>query len=363
MLRFHDGPVNAVAFLKNGDAVTGGGDSRIAIWRAGQAKPLRTFEGHQGPIAAIAVSPDGETVASASWDRTIRLWALGTGTHRVLEGHTQAVNAVAFAQDGATLISAGYDATIRWWPLAGGQNAVLTVPSPLNAIALLPDREIVAGGASGKLFLVTAGGQLRETLDASPAPITALAVSPNGERIAAGGTRGAVIVVNRKAERIEQTLIGPGIPIWAVAFSPDGRVLMTGGADRAIRRWDAAKGDAIDPASAAADDTLAAYAGDHGADVFRACVACHTLGPDEGNKAGPSLAGLFGRRIATLPGYDFSPALKKLDIVWTPETVSKLFEVGPAEYTPGTKMPEQRITSAEDRQALVRFLEKATAAK
>jgi cytochrome c len=46
--------------------------------------------------------------------------------------------------------------------------------------------------------------------------------------------------------------------------------------------------------------------------------------------------------------------------VWTPETVSKLFEVGPAAYTPGTKMPEQRIGSAEDRAALVKFLEKTT---
>jgi cytochrome c len=46
--------------------------------------------------------------------------------------------------------------------------------------------------------------------------------------------------------------------------------------------------------------------------------------------------------------------------VWTPETVAKLFEVGPATYTPGTKMPEQRIASPEDRDALVRFLEKAT---
>ena len=108
------------------------------------------------------------------------------------------------------------------------------------------------------------------------------------------------------------------------------------------------------------DDPLAAYTGDHGADVFRACVACHTLKPDEGNRAGPTLAGIFGRKIATLPGYSFSEALKKLDIVWTPETVAKLFEVGPATYTPGTKMPEQTIGSAEDRAALVRFLEKAT---
>jgi cytochrome c len=69
---------------------------------------------------------------------------------------------------------------------------------------------------------------------------------------------------------------------------------------------------------------------------------------------------VFGRRIATAPGYNFSPALKHLDIVWNAETISKLFEVGPSRYTPGTKMPEQIIQDAEDRAALVRFLEKAT---
>ena len=78
------------------------------------------------------------------------------------------------------------------------------------------------------------------------------------------------------------------------------------------------------------------------------------------NRAGPTLAGIFGRRIASLPGYNFSEALKHLDIVWTPETVAKLFEIGPAAYTPGTKMPEQRIGSEQDRAALVQFLERVT---
>jgi cytochrome c len=43
--------------------------------------------------------------------------------------------------------------------------------------------------------------------------------------------------------------------------------------------------------------------------------------------------------------------------------VSRLFEVGPASYTPGTKMPEQTIGSAEDRKALVDFLAKVTTKK
>ena len=110
----------------------------------------------------------------------------------------------------------------------------------------------------------------------------------------------------------------------------------------------------------APDDPLKAYAGDHGAQVFRACVACHTLSPDEGNKAGPSLHGIFGRKHRHAAGLQYSDALKKMNIVWTPETVAKMFEVGPMTYTPGTKMPEQTIGSAADRKALVDFLAKAT---
>jgi cytochrome c len=49
-----------------------------------------------------------------------------------------------------------------------------------------------------------------------------------------------------------------------------------------------------------------------------------------------------------------------MEIVWSTETISRLFEIGPNAYTPGTKMPEQTIGDAEDRAALMRFLDKAT---
>jgi cytochrome c len=170
-----------------------------------------------------------------------------------------------------------------------------------------------------------------------------------------------VAVIERASRTLTRTLVGPGMPVWSAVFFPDNRTLLTGGTDRMVRRWDAVTGDHIGTvAIAGTDDPLAPYAGDRGAEVYRACVACHTLSPDEGNRAGPTLSGIFGRKIATLPGYHFSEALKQLDIVWTPETVSKLFEVGPMTYTPGTKMPEQIIGSPEDRKALVEFLAKAT---
>src|SRR5262249_19657260 len=141
----------------------------------------------------------------------------------------------------------------------------------------------------------------------------------------------------------------------------DNKTLLTGGTDRVVRRWNAASGEPIDAVTVGAPgDPLKQYAGDRGAEGFRACVACHALTPDAGNKGGPTLWHVFGRKIATLPGYNFSSALKTLEIVWSKETVSRLFEVGPAKYTPGTKMPEQIIGSAEDRNALVDFLARTT---
>jgi cytochrome c len=361
VLRFHADAVNAVVLLRDGRAATGGADGRVAIWTPGNAEPDSVLEGHTAPIAALAVSPDGTTLASASWDQTVRLWPLAGGAARVLEGHTQNVNSVAFAPDGRTLVSVSYDQSVRIWSLVGAPPTVVALPSPLNAVAIGGNGEIATGGADGKLYLLTGAGAAAGEVVAGPKPVISIAISPDGALLAAASVGGSVAVIDRKTRALARTLVGPGLPVWSVAFMPNSRTLLTGGADNIIRRWDAVTGDPVDPLLLeAAGDPLAAYVGDRGAEIFRACVACHTLGAEQANRAGPTLAGLFGRRIASLPGYNFSESLKRMDIVWTPETVSRLFEIGPAAYTPGTKMPEQRIGSKQDRAALVQFLKRAT---
>jgi cytochrome c len=351
-----------VTFLPDGRFATSGEDARIAIWQPGEPRPAMVLQGHKAPVVALAVTPDGATLASASWDHTARLWPLAGGAPRVIEGHTQNVNGLAFTIGGRALVTVGYDATLRIAPLVGGGSPILTtLPTPLNSVAVAPDGEIVTAGADGKVYVLSATGELKSEIEAAQTPIIAVALSPDGRLIAAAGIRGSVAIIDRISRKLERTLVGPGLPVWSVVFFPDSRTLLTGGADRMIRRWDAVSGEPIgNVVLGAPEDPLAAFAGDPGAEVFRACVACHTLNAEEGPRAGPTLAGIFGRRIATLPGYNFSDALKTLDIVWTPETVSKLFEVGPMTYTPGTKMPEQQIGSAEDRAALMTFLEKTT---
>ncbi|GGK45112.1 c-type cytochrome [Salinarimonas ramus] len=360
VLRLHDDAVNAVAILPDGGIVTGGADGRIAFWRQGEADPVRVESAHAAPIAGLSVSPDGATLASAGWDGIVRLTPLPDGEARVLEGHAGQVNAVAFGPDGG-LVSAGYDATLRIWGGEGEPARVIQLPTPLNALAIAPDGTIATGGADGVVRLLAADGALIAEIETQPLPIIALALSPDGTRLAAATIRGSVAIIDVAARDVLFTLVGPGLPVWSAAFARDGETLYTGGGDAMVRAWDARTGEpSSGPILEAAEDPLARFAGSRGAEVFRACAACHTLSASEGERAGPTLAGIFGRRIGTAQGYDYSPALVAMDIVWTPQTVAALFEHGPTAYTPGSKMPEQRILAAEDRRALVDFLAEAT---
>lgn len=358
VLRFHSGAVNALVTLPGGGLASAGEDRRIALWGATGTEPLKVLEGHEGPIAGLALSPDGRTLASASWDGTARLWDIANGTARVVEGHRGPVNAVVFLADGS-LATAGYDGTLRLHPTTGAPT-VLEFGLPLNTMVRAGDALVVAGADGALRFVDPRSGKWDE-LPVAEVPIVALAASADGAMIAAAGFRGALALVDRKSRSITRRLAGPAFPLWSLAFSPDGREILTGGADRLVRRWSVATGEPVNPVMIEATEArVTAMAAHPGAEIFKACIACHTLSVDDGNRAGPTLHGIMGRRVASAPGYQFTPALRALDIVWSRESVSKLFEVGPMTYAPGTKMPEQTINSAADREALVDFLEKAT---
>jgi cytochrome c len=363
VLRFHEGAVNAVAAMSDRRFVTGGEDGRIALWQAGETTPLATFQEHKEPIVALAVSPDEQAIASASWDETVSVRSLKDGALRIYKGHRGNVNAAGFLPDGR-LVSAGYDGTVRIWPKdrdADSADLVVTLASPLNALVVSPDGEIATAGADGVIRILRADGTVRASVETQEAPTIALALSSDGAKIATAAMGGTVTIIDRGAAKVLLQVPGNRQPIWSVAFRSGSNELLTGGSDRLVRRWDATTGAPIGERSdSASTDMLSEFSGDRGAELFRACVACHTLKRDAENRAGPSLNHVFGRRIATAPGYNFSPALKKLDIVWNAETIGKLFEIGPSRYTPGTKMPEQTIENSSDRDALVKFLEKAT---
>lgn len=358
VVRWHAGAVNALVALPDGRFASSGEDRRIALWPQHPGlQPIQVLEGHEAQIVSLAAR--GTLLASAAWDGTARVWDLaGTAPVRVLEGHQGNVNAVVFGADGI-VATVGFDGTVRVWPEGEAPRTLAEFGLPRNALAALPDGTLAVGGVDGLVHLISPEGGVRE-ITAGARPIVALAANSDGSVLAAGSLGGSVTLWDVATLRLRHTLEGPGLPVWSAIFAPDGRSLWTGGTDRRVRRWDATTGGPIGPLGGEAEAGIAAGFDPHGARVFRACSACHSLTAEGGNMAGPHLHRLFGRRMGSLPGYEYSERLALGDIVWTVETVTDLFTRGPDEVTPGTKMPIQTVGNEEDMRALMRFLEQAT---
>jgi cytochrome c len=98
----------------------------------------------------------------------------------------------------------------------------------------------------------------------------------------------------------------------------------------------------------------------HGAQLFRACAACHSLAPDR-NMTGPSLAGLWERKAGSLKSFErYSPALQASGIVWDAKTLDAWLQ-SPSRFIPGNYMTFAGIADAQKRAELIAFLRAASA--
>lgn len=81
------------------------------------------------------------------------------------------------------------------------------------------------------------------------------------------------------------------------------------------------------------------------------CGGCHSL---DANRVGPAHRTVFGRKAGTMPGYAYSPALKKAKIVWTAATLD-IWLSDPQKMAPGTRMAF-RLTDSRRRADIIAFL-------
>jgi cytochrome c len=85
--------------------------------------------------------------------------------------------------------------------------------------------------------------------------------------------------------------------------------------------------------------------------LYEACQDCHSL---DKNDVGPRHRGVFGRKAASLPDYDYSDALKSANIVWNEETLDKWL-TDPQAVAPGAKM-FFHLDNPQDRADVIAYL-------
>jgi len=98
-----------------------------------------------------------------------------------------------------------------------------------------------------------------------------------------------------------------------------------------------------------------------GAEIFKQCAACHSVGEGNGHGVGPSLNHIFGRAAGTANGYETysegmiakGQAAKKN--IWHEKTLYK-FLANPAKRVPGTTMAFPGLKTEKEIKHLLAFL-------
>jgi cytochrome c len=102
-------------------------------------------------------------------------------------------------------------------------------------------------------------------------------------------------------------------------------------------------------AASAAGDAAAGEA------TFRVCKICHRIGEDAKNFVGPELNGVVGRKAGSVPGYNYSDAMKNSGLTWDEATLTKYLR-SPREVVPGTKMAFPGMQGDQDVANVIAYL-------
>lgn len=106
--------------------------------------------------------------------------------------------------------------------------------------------------------------------------------------------------------------------------------------------------------TASGSSALAAGDAEAGAVVFKKCALCHSNEAGK-TKIGPSLFGVVGRHSASLPGYNYSEAMKSADKTWDEATLN-VYLTSPKALVPGTKMTFPGLPDETDRLNVIAYL-------
>jgi cytochrome c len=88
--------------------------------------------------------------------------------------------------------------------------------------------------------------------------------------------------------------------------------------------------------------------------LYGRCLACHALAYD---RVGPRHCGLFGRLAGSVPGFDYSPALRNSGITWNDKTLDR-FLANPLAAVPGTTMTYAGVDDPKERGDLIAYLKR-----
>lgn len=370
----HNAAVNTAAFSPDGQwLATAGDDNQILLWSVEELKDPSVnpspvaLNGHTAKVIHLEFDAESRRLVSSSWDRRVGLWDIESqSVVRFFEGHEGPVNAAQFIPNTDQLLSAGADGHIRLWNIPTGEHIRSIVKNGfgINVMKLSPELNVLAyGGSNGvmKSISLDESGPAIDLWVGGP-PVLAISIDAASEKMAFGTAEGRIVIADALVGEIQHDFNAVKGPVWAMQLGKEAKTLYFAGLDDWITKI--SFNDFVVPHPLADRDRRfhPDQPIDNGQKQFaRKCSVCHSLTQSSKRRAGPTLYGVFGRKVGAVKDYPYSKELLDMDLVWNEETIDLLFKDGPDVVTPGSKMPVQRIKGDQDRKDLISYLKRVTA--
>ncbi len=127
------------------------------------------------------------------------------------------------------------------------------------------------------------------------------------------------------------------------------------GYEIAVPETPAGGGAAQAPAEVPIETLLPSASIPKGTADVRVCQACHTFQKGQGNNVGPNLYGVVGRPVASVPGFNYSAALKAKGGTWTFDALNTWL-TNPRADVPGTLMTFAGFDDEKERADVIDYL-------
>lgn len=258
--------------------------------------PITILPGNTKDTFSIAISPNGDIVAGSK-DGVLNAWNSNgqlkpnlshnaPPIHPIYSNARHTINDLAILSNGdiveaiqSGIPEAGYQVA-KIWDSNTGQ-LKLQVPS-FNALAILPNDDIVTGSRdeayisdsnTGQLKFVLSGntnwiksiavspngdivirsddrtvriwdsnnGQLKHTLSSHISPIDSSAILPNGDIVTGSRSSNDAYIWDSNSGQLKLILSGHDAPVISIAILPNGNIV-TGSADKTAKIWDSNTG-------------------------------------------------------------------------------------------------------------------------
>jgi WD40 repeat protein len=159
-VRWHFGPVRAVAYSGDGRWFASGGlDRSVQLVDLASGSRIREFRG-DASITGVAFSPDSQHVAAiSSKGPSLYHWELASKEGRTFTGHNKPVMGIAYHPAGNRVATASWDGTVRLWepgdPTVESRVIDFGHPSLCNAVSFSPSgRHLAVGLGNGTIAIL-----------------------------------------------------------------------------------------------------------------------------------------------------------------------------------------------------------------